>query len=95
MFRQYGTVSTVVVPLTMAGAWLGGLTLASMREGRSYSEALVKRFRFIADLFSNALDRQRADLALTYALQPERRKRPDPSAQAALLDRRRDLVAGR
>ena len=64
MFRQYGTVSTVVVPLTMAGAWLGGLTFASMREGRSYSEALVKRFRFIADLFSNALDRQRADLAL-------------------------------
>ena len=67
MFRQFGTVSTVLVPLTMAGQWLGCLSFASMRQGRKWSEAVVKRFRFVSDLFSNALERQRADLALRAA----------------------------
>jgi formate hydrogenlyase transcriptional activator len=67
MFRQVGTVSTVVVPLAIAGRWLGALSFASLQEGRRWSEAFVKRFSSIANLFSQALDRQRADLVLREA----------------------------
>ena len=64
IFRQSGTVSTVIVPLTMAGRWLGSLSFASLRQCTQWSEPLVKRFRLVADLLSHALERQRSDLAL-------------------------------
>jgi formate hydrogenlyase transcriptional activator len=62
--QRYGTKSTVAVPFSLGGAILGYLTFASTEEGKSWPEALVKRFRFVADLFTNALARKQADLTL-------------------------------
>ncbi len=61
MFRRYGTQSTVVVPLTTGGTRLGCLSFASLRESRNWSESEVKRFQFVADVFTNALVRKRVE----------------------------------
>lgn len=63
-FNSYGTKSTVVVPLAVGGVWLGCLSFASVREERTWSDTLVSRFQLIADLFSNALVRKRAEKKL-------------------------------
>jgi PAS domain S-box-containing protein len=59
MLRRYQTQSTVVVPLSMGGSWLGCLTFAAMREKRTWSEQHVRRFEFIANVFANTLARRR------------------------------------
>ena len=61
---RYGTRSTVVVPLFIGADWLGCLTFASMRESRHWSPLLVRRFEFVANVFTNALARKHADHAL-------------------------------
>jgi PAS domain S-box-containing protein len=61
---RYGTKSGVVVPLFSGSDWLGCLTFATMRERRQWRAPLVKRFEFIAGVFTNALARQRAERAL-------------------------------
>jgi formate hydrogenlyase transcriptional activator len=64
-FRQYGTKSTLVFPLsTGGGKVLGLLTFAMMREERSWPEMAVKRFQLVAQVFANALARKHADEAL-------------------------------
>ena len=60
----YGTKSTVVIPMFLGGAWLGVLAFGSLRQRRDWPEGLVKRFQFVADVFTNALARKRADEAL-------------------------------
>jgi PAS domain S-box-containing protein len=59
--REYGAKSSVVVPVFMEGAWLGCLTFAAMRERRAWPGPMVKRFEFVADVFTNALARKRAE----------------------------------
>jgi PAS domain S-box-containing protein len=61
--NSYGTKSTVTVPLFQGGTWLGILAFGSVRERRDWPEGLVKRFQFLADVFTNALARKRADEA--------------------------------
>ena len=64
-FRQYGTKSTLVFPLsTGGGKVLGLLTFAMMQEERSWPEMAVKRFQLVAQVFANALARKHADDAL-------------------------------
>jgi formate hydrogenlyase transcriptional activator len=58
----YGPKSVVVVPLSVGGGPIFGLlTFAVMRDERDWPEAVVKGFRLIAQVFSNALARKRAD----------------------------------
>ena len=59
--RQYGTKSSVIVPLFIEGEWLGCLTFAAMRERKSWPGPIVKRFEFVADVFTNALARKGAE----------------------------------
>ena len=64
-FRQYGTKSTLVFPLSTGGGKVFGLlTFAMMREERGWPEMVVKRFQLVAQVFANALARKRADEAL-------------------------------
>jgi formate hydrogenlyase transcriptional activator len=63
-FRRAATKSTVIVPLSMSGTLLGCVSFASTREYRAWPEDLVKQFQFVADLFTNALARKRADQEL-------------------------------
>jgi signal transduction histidine kinase len=58
---RYGTRSTVLVPLSAGGAWLGFLTFASLREDRAWPDSLVKRFQLIGQVFATALAQARSE----------------------------------
>ena len=59
--KYYGTKSSVLVPLSGGGAWLGFLTFASLAKARTWPEPLVKRFQLIAQVFAGALAEARAE----------------------------------
>jgi formate hydrogenlyase transcriptional activator len=62
--QAYGTKSTIILPLFTGGRWLGCVTFAAMQERRDWSEATVRSFEFVANIFTNALVRKQADLDL-------------------------------
>jgi PAS domain S-box-containing protein len=64
VWRHYGTRSTVVVPISVGGATLGGLSFAMVREERAWPESLVNRLQLVAQLFANAFARKWAEQAL-------------------------------
>jgi PAS domain S-box-containing protein len=65
VWRHYGIKSTLAFPLSAGGEpFIGVLSFDTMREQRTWPEALVKRLQLVAQVFTNALLRKRADLAL-------------------------------
>lgn len=63
--RRHGVKSGVCLPLMVGGGPpVGALGLNVMREERDWPDALVKRLELVAQVFSNALARTRADQAL-------------------------------
>lgn len=62
--RRNGTKAAVIVPLAAGGTVVGGLTFETLREERTWPQALVSRFQLIAQVFSNALARKRTEGAL-------------------------------
>ena len=80
-YRQYGTKSTVLVPLSVGeGPVFGLLSFAVMRKERDWPETVVKKFTLIAQVFANALARKQADT--------ERKRMEDQ-----LLERLREIEA--
>jgi PAS domain S-box-containing protein len=61
--RNYGTKSSVVVPLTVAGTTIGALAFSAMRHERPWPSELVQRLQLVGQVFANALQRKRADEA--------------------------------
>ena len=65
VWRHYGIKSTLAFPLSAGGEPLiGGLSFNTVREERTWPEALVRRLQLVAQIFTNALLRKRADQAL-------------------------------
>jgi formate hydrogenlyase transcriptional activator len=64
----FQTRSTVAVPLFTGGVMLGVLTFSAVRERRQWNEGLVKHFHCLANVFTNALARKRAEESLRQAL---------------------------
>jgi len=63
--RQIGVKSTLIVPLSVGGAApVGALGCNTTRTQRDWPDALVKRLQLVAQVFTNALARERADAAL-------------------------------
>ena len=63
--RQIGVKSTLTVPLSVGGAApVGALGFNTTRTQRDWPDALVKRLQLVAQVFTNALARERADAAL-------------------------------
>jgi signal transduction histidine kinase len=58
---RYGTRSTAVIPLIERGSVLGGLSVGTVLEERQWSDEMIPRLRLLADVFTNALARQRAE----------------------------------
>jgi signal transduction histidine kinase/ABC-type uncharacterized transport system substrate-binding protein len=54
------TLSTAVAPLVEGGVVVGGLSVGTVSEERHWPEELLPRLRLLADIFVNALARQRA-----------------------------------
>jgi PAS domain S-box-containing protein len=61
MYREFGSKSSLVLPLFVGGTWLGALTFASLSEERVWGGELVKQLNLMARIFANALDRKRND----------------------------------
>ncbi|HXJ82156.1 MAG TPA: ATP-binding protein [Candidatus Methylomirabilis sp.] len=52
--------STAIAPLVEGGTVVGGLSVGTVLEERHWPDELVPRLRLLADIFANALARQRA-----------------------------------
>jgi signal transduction histidine kinase/ABC-type uncharacterized transport system substrate-binding protein len=63
-YEQLGTRSAVVVPLVVGGAVAGCLAVGMVRENRGWSDDLVSRLQFLAEVFANVLERERAARAV-------------------------------
>jgi signal transduction histidine kinase/ABC-type uncharacterized transport system substrate-binding protein len=55
-----GTGSTVLVPLVTAGAVVGCLSLGTSGRVRGWPDELIRRLQLLAEVFANALERQRS-----------------------------------
>src|SRR5262245_24368213 len=60
---RLGTRSGVVVPLFEGGSVVGGFSVGTVLEERRFPDELLARLRLLADVFANALARQRAERA--------------------------------
>jgi len=67
-YRESGTKSTVVVPLSVAGQALGALAFAVVRAERSWPPATLDRLQVVARAFAGMLARRHADASLRAAL---------------------------
>jgi len=62
--RRLGVKSNLCIPLMVGGQPVGILGLNTTRAERKWPDALVKRLQLVAQIFTNALERKRADQAL-------------------------------
>jgi formate hydrogenlyase transcriptional activator len=63
--RRTGIRSNLTLPMSVGGAPpLGALAFNTLHEERGWPDALVKRLQLIAQVFTNALSRKRADESL-------------------------------
>jgi PAS domain S-box-containing protein len=64
-WRQFGVKANLTIGLAIGGGpIIGALSFNTMKAGRTWPEPLVKRLQLVAELFSNALSRQRTEKAL-------------------------------
>jgi signal transduction histidine kinase len=68
-----GTKSNVTVPLRIGGVIVGGVSFTTVFSEREWSKQAVQRFKLVAEVFGNALERKRA-VAEILRLQEEMRK---------------------
>ena len=52
--------ANLTVPLKVGESIIGGLSFATVLHGRSWSKKEVRRLKLVADVFGNALGRERA-----------------------------------
>jgi PAS domain S-box-containing protein len=65
MWIRFGVISSSCFPLSVGGGPpIGALSFNTMRAGRSWPDALVRRLSMVAQVFANALARKRSDEAL-------------------------------
>ena len=58
---RFSTRSTAVVPLIARGSVVGGLAVGTVLKERHWPAEMIPRLRLLADVFANALERQRAE----------------------------------
>jgi PAS domain S-box-containing protein len=61
---RYGTKSRVACPLSIDGRVVGSIAFSANRAARSWPPAIIGRMRLVAEVFSAALARKQADLAV-------------------------------
>ncbi len=66
--REYclrvGLKSHVMIPLKVVGAIVGAIGFDSFQRSREWPDDLIQRLRLVGEIFTNALARKRADIAL-------------------------------
>lgn len=64
VWRHYGIKSALCLPLLTGGQLIGALTFNTVQQERDWPDAAVNRLRLVAQVFANALARNRAEQAL-------------------------------
>jgi formate hydrogenlyase transcriptional activator len=91
---QFGTKSSIIIPLSVGGRVIGALTFGVMREERRWPPDLVTRLRLVAEVFANALARKQADQDLRHALAEVERLRDRLKNENAYLRRQVTTLQG-
>ena len=60
-FGRLSVKSHLSVPLTVAGSVLGAISFVTVRTERNWPANIVRRLRFIGEIFANVLGRKRTD----------------------------------
>ncbi len=84
-FRKIHQKSNVIFPLAATGRVLGALSFGTLRSEREWPVVLVQRLQLMADIFANALARQRSEEALRRALDDVTRLKQQLEAENAYL----------
>jgi len=84
-FRTLHQKSIVIFPLAATGRVFGGLSFGTLAAEREWSDVLVQRLQLMADIFANALARQRSEQALQRALADVTRLKRQLEAENAYL----------
>jgi formate hydrogenlyase transcriptional activator len=84
-FRAIQQKSAVMFPLASTGRVFGALTFGTLSAERQWPEVLVQRLQLMADIFANALARQRSEQALRQALDDVTRLKQQLEAENAYL----------
>lgn len=66
--QKYGIKSIIVLPLTVAGEVMGGMTMSRVQEQRKWLDQEVNEVRVIAELFTSFVTRLQSRQALDQAL---------------------------
>jgi len=64
LLQGQGVQSAIVVPMIQAGNAIGFLGLSSIHSKKTWDEETISLLRLVAEMFSNAMERKRMDLAL-------------------------------
>jgi formate hydrogenlyase transcriptional activator len=84
-FRKLDQRSGVIFPLASTGRVFGALSFGTLRAEREWPDVLVQRLQLLADIFANALARQRSEQALQRALDDVTRLKQQLEAENAYL----------
>jgi len=84
-FRAIQQKSTLIFPLASTGRVFGALAFGTLRAEREWPDVLVQRLQLMADIFANALARQRNEQALQGALEDVTRLKQQLEAENAYL----------
>jgi transcriptional regulator with GAF, ATPase, and Fis domain len=61
--HNLGVKSAIIIPLKVGGQFLAGFTIDSFVKEIDWPDEMVKRLRFVGDVFANALSRKNAEVA--------------------------------
>jgi formate hydrogenlyase transcriptional activator len=84
-FRKIEQKSNLIFPLASTGRVFGALSFGTLTAEREWPDGLVQRLQLMADIFANALVRQRGELALQRALEDVTRLKQQLEAENAYL----------
>ena len=84
-FRAIQQKSTLIFPLASSGRVFGALSFGALTAERGWPDVLVQRLQLMADIFTNALARQRNEQALRRALDDVTRLTQQLEAEDAYL----------
>jgi formate hydrogenlyase transcriptional activator len=84
-FRNIHQKSNLIFPLASTGRVFGALSFGTLAAEREWPDVLVQRLQLMADIFANALARQRSEQALRHALDDVTRLKQQLEAENAYL----------
>ena len=88
-YRQFGTKSTVAVPLRVGGRSLGVIEFSAVDAERSWPSATVTRLQLIASVFAGMLARRQGDESLRTALAQVSQLKGELQAEHVALRKRK------